>query len=174
MNLLGRPGESEAAPYYFKYIEQVAGEDPLSAMQQQWAVASEELSRISETDSLYRYAEDKWSIKSVLNHISDAERVFASRIFWFARGFDDPLPSFDQGRAAAHAEADRVSWAAHIEEFRNVRSATISLLVNLPEPAWSRTGTASGNIFSVRALAYIITGHFNHHFRVLRERYLSQ
>ena len=118
------------------------------------------------------YAPDKWSIRQVLNHVTDTERAFAFRALSFARGLESPLPSYDQNIAASGAEADQVSWAAHVEEFRRVRLSTISLFRNMPSQAWARSGIASDNHFTVRALAYIIPGHFAHHVSVLRQRYL--
>src|SRR5438128_1721316 len=128
--------------------------------------------RISEKKSLHRYAPDKWSIRQVLNHVTDTERAFTFRALWFARGLESPLPSYDQNVAASGAEADRVSWAAHVEEFQRVRLSTISLFRNMPSSASARNGIASDNRFTVRALAYIIPGHFAHHVSVLREKYL--
>jgi uncharacterized damage-inducible protein DinB len=168
----GRPYPSEAASYYFTYIDQVAGDHPLPAIESQLDDYEPLLSSISEEKSLYRYGPGKWSIRQVFNHVSDTERAFAFRALWFARGFDTPLPSYDQETSSAGANADAVSWAAHVEEFKRVRLATVSLFRNLPAEAWMRTGTASGNPFTVRALAFIIPGHVTHHFRILRERYL--
>jgi DinB superfamily len=108
----------------------------------------------------------------VLNHVTDTERAFAFRTLWFASGFATPLPSYDQNIAAAHSAADQISWAAHVDEFRQVRLATISLFRNLPAEAWTRSGIASDKRFTVRALAYIIAGHFAHHVAVVREKYL--
>jgi hypothetical protein len=130
------------------------------------------LSGISEEKSLHRYAPEKWTIRQVLNHLSDAERLFVFRALWFARGFDSALPSFDQNIAVAGAGADEVSWARHVEEFRGVRLATISFFRNLPADSWLRSGIASGNPFTVRALAYIAAGHVAHHTTILKERYL--
>lgn len=130
------------------------------------------LSTISEEKSLHRYAPEKWSMRQVLNHVTDTERAFAFRVLWFARGFETALASYDQNVAAADARADAVSWAAHVEEFRRVRLATISLFRNMPSEAWSRSGIASDNRVTVRALAYIIAGHLTHHLTILRERYL--
>jgi hypothetical protein len=133
-------------------------------------------SAISEEQSLHRYAPDKWSIRQSLNHVSDIERAFAFRALWFARGFEtsltNQLPSYDQDAAALTAGADQVSWAAHVEEFRRVRLSTISLFRNMPAEGWTRSGIASDKRFTVRALAYIIPGHFAHHVGVVRERYL--
>src|SRR5262250_1155083 len=105
------------------------------------------LSGVSEQKSLHRYAPEKWSIRQVLNHITDTERAFAFRVLWLARGFETPLPGYDQNIASLGAGAGAVSWAAHLEEFRQVRLSTISLFKNLPEAAWIRTGLASDNRF---------------------------
>ncbi len=169
--MLGRPEKSEAAHYYFTYIDQVEGNDPQAAFVSQMDDALALFATISEERSTHRYAPEKWSIRQVLNHVTDTERAMAFRALWFARKFQSPLDSFDQDIAATGAEADRVSWAAHVEEFRTVRLATISLYANLPPEAWMRTGVASGNTFTVRSLAYIISGHASHHIRILRERY---
>lgn len=167
-----RPQPTEAASYYFTYINQVTSDDPVSAIEHQLEESQALFAKISEEKSLHRYAPDKWSIRQVLNHVIDTERAFAFRALWFARGFDTPLPSYDQNIAATGAEADRTSWAAHVDEFRSVRLSTISLFKNMPSQAWTRSGIASGNPFTVRALAYIIPGHFAHHVALLRERYL--
>jgi len=170
--MTGRPESTEAAPYYFTYIDQVMGDDVTSIVERQLDDSLALFGGISEEKSQYRYAPDKWSIREVLNHINDTERSFAFRVLWFARGFDAPLPSYDQNIAAAGAMADRVSWPAHVEEFRRVRLATISLLRNMPPEAWMRTGVASDSPFTVRAMAFIIAGHVAHHVTILRERYL--
>ena len=168
----GRPESSEAAAYYFTYIDKVAGDDAMEAMQTQLNEYLPVLVGISEEKSGHRYAPGKWSIRQVLNHISDTERSFAFRALWFARGFDTPLPSYDPDTAAGGAQADAVSWAVHVEEFRRVRLATISLFESMPEEAWMRTGVASGKTFTVRALAFLVPGHATHHFDILRQRYL--
>jgi DinB family protein len=170
--MIGRPQPTEAAPYYFTYINQVTGDDPVATIDRQLDESLTFFSAISEEKSLYRYAPEKWSIRQLLNHVTDTERAFTFRALWFARGFDTPLPSYDQNIAAASAQADAISWAAHLEEFRGVRLSTISLFRNMPPEAWTRSGIASDNRFTVRALAYIIAGHLTHHINVLRERYL--
>lgn len=170
--MIGRPEASEAASYYFTYINQATGEDPLAVIENQLRDVIPVFSAISEEKSLHRYAPEKWSIRQVLNHVTDTERAFAFRALWFARGFDSALPSYDQNIAAAGALADVIPWAAHVEEFQQVRRSTISLFRNLPEGAWLKKGIASGNPFTVRALAFIIPGHVAHHARILREKYL--
>lgn len=172
MSRLTRPDHSEAAEYYFTYINQVPAGDILEILDAQSATLRVVLDGITEQQSLFRYAEDKWSFKQVMSHVNDCERLFVFRAFWFARGFDLPLPSFDQDVAVTFAGADERPWASHLEEFATVRAATMTLFRNLPEGAEVRSGIASGNPFSVRALAYITAGHVEHHLRILRERYL--
>jgi DinB superfamily len=166
------PGRDEAAPYYFTYIDRIASDDIVSVLTNQLQEVPAFLSQISEQHSLHRYAPEKWSIRQVLNHVNDTERTFAFRALWFGRGFSEPLASFDQNTAANGARADDYSWASHVTDFRDVRNATLSLLQNLPEQAWSRKGVASGNAVTVRALAYIIAGHLSHHIAIVQERYL--
>jgi hypothetical protein len=172
--MIGRPHNEEAAPYYFNYINLAVGEDPVAIMETQLDEYLTFFGAITEENSQYRYAPEKWNIRQVLNHISDSERVFAFRTLWFARGFATPLPSYDQNLATAGAMAERVAWAEHVEEFRCVRLSTLSLYRNMPSEAWIRSGIASDNRFTVRALAFIIAGHAMHHIKVLRERYLIQ
>jgi hypothetical protein len=171
--MTGLPERTEAAPYYFKYIDRISSGDIVGQLESQLGDAMAVLSNISEEESLHRYAADKWSIRQVWNHVNDCERLFVFRAFWFARGFDSPLASFDQDPAAAAARADDFSWASHVEEFRGVRLATLAFFRNLPSDAWRRKGIASGNPFTVRALAYIAAGHVSHHTSVLQEHYLS-
>ena len=167
-----RPRNDEAAPYYFTYIDRITSNDVISVLERQSEELPAFLASISEEKSLHRYAPGKWSIRESWSHVSDCERVFVSRAFWFARGFDTPLPSFDQNIAVAGAKADDISWGRHIEEFRVVRLATLAFFRNLAADAWPRTGVASGNPFTVLALAYITAGHVAHHVAILEERYL--
>jgi hypothetical protein len=170
--MIGRPEANEAAPYYFTYIDKVTSDDVVSMLESQLEELPVFLSGISEEKSVHRYAPEKWSIRELWNHVNDTERAFVFRALWFSRGFDSPLPGFDQNIAAAGAGADNVSWARHIEEFRGLRLATLALYRNLPSEAWLRRGIASDNPFTVRALAYITAGHAAHHTAILRERYL--
>jgi hypothetical protein len=169
--MIGRPEPAEAAAYYFTYIDKVTGDDATSAIRSQLDEALAFFSSISEDKSLYQYAPEKWSIRQTLNHVIDSERIFAFRALWFARGFETPLPSFDQEVAVPAAKADGIPWAAHVEEFRRVRLSTISLFEHTPSEAWMRSGIASGNRVTVRALAFIIAGHLAHHMKILRARY---
>ena len=168
----GFPESHEAAPYYFNYINRVQSDDVLGVLEGQLDEILAFLFGIDEEKSLRRYAPEKWSIRQVLNHVSDTERLFLTRAFWFARGFDTPLPSFDEKVSVEAARAHEVAWVRHVEEFRTVRLATLSFFRNLPDEAWMRSGIASDNPFTVRALAYLTAGHAAHHVAILRERYL--
>jgi uncharacterized damage-inducible protein DinB len=167
-----RPQTTEAASYYFQYIDLIPSDEIVPAMKDQFAQTVRFLEGISEEQSQNSYAPGKWSIRELLNHVNDGERLFLSRAFWFARGFQDPMPSFEQDIAVKFAKANETSWANLVEEFKTVRAATISFFENLPEEAWSRSGIASDNPVTVRAIAYIIAGHVAHHVNVLNEKYL--
>lgn len=167
-----RPLPNEAAEYYSIYIDLVPSEEIVPALESQMTETLQFLQTISENQSLHSYAPGKWTIRELLNHVNDGERVFAGRAFWFARGFQDPLPSFEQDLAVQMAHANDHSWAELVDEFKYVRLATISLLKQFPEQAWSRSGVASDNPITVRALAYIIAGHVTHHVNVLKQKYL--
>ncbi len=168
----GRPEKGEAAPYYFRYIDRVPEGDIVGFLEKQGEEAAAFLGGFSEDGSLHRYAPGKWSVRQVLCHVNDTERVFLFRALWFARGFDTPLPSYDQDAAVEQAGADRISWERHVEEFRGIRRTTVDFFRNLSADSWKRGGIASDFPVTVRALAHIIGGHLEHHREVLRERYL--
>jgi hypothetical protein len=172
MTMITIPDRSEAAEYYFTYINQVTEGDVCETLEAQLAETVTLLDGISEETSLRRYAPEKWSIRQVVSHMNDTERMFVFRALWFARGFDSPLPSFDQNIAISGASADERSLRSHVEEFGSVRAATLTFFQHLPADAWARAGIASGNRFTVRALAYITAGHVRHHNSILRTRYL--
>jgi hypothetical protein len=165
------PEQDESAPYYRRYIDRVAGGDVVGVLESQLPETLAAFRGISEERSLHRYAPDKWSIRQMVSHVNDTERVFVFRALWFARGFSEPLPSFDQNDCAGAARADEVSWAAHVEEFRAIREGTVAFFRNLTEDSWARRGIASGNPFTVRAVAYIVAGHLDHHRAILHEKY---
>jgi len=167
------PDRSEAAEYYFTYITQVPAGDIRDILRAQLPETRALLDGIGEGQSHHRYAPGKWTIREVLGHINDTERLFVFRAFWFARGFTEALPSFDQHVAIAHAGADERSWPSLIEEFVAVRAATLTFFDHLAGEAWSARGVASGNPFTVRALAFMTAGHATHHLRIVREKYLA-
>jgi len=165
------PDRTEAAPYYFTYIDQVGAGDIVEILMRQGREMRAAFAAVSEEQSVHRYAADKWTVREVLAHVNDTERLFVFRAFWFARGFDTALPSFDQEVALRHAGAGERNWRSHVEEFHAVRSATIAFFDSLQDAAWTRRGIASENPFSVRALAYLCAGHLTHHVTILREKY---
>jgi hypothetical protein len=171
--ITARPERTEAADYYFRYIDLVPEGDVVKTLEAQIGSALPTLLSVSEEKSLFRYAPDKWSIREMMGHVNDCERLFAFRALWFARGFTDGLPSFEQDLAVANAASDMRSWRSHVDEFQALRTSTVSLFLTLPAEAWTRQGKASGYDFSVRALAFIAAGHFEHHLRILKERYLG-
>ena len=174
MGTMTAPDRTEAAEYYFTYIDQVPAGDICAILATQLTETVALLGDISDEQSLKRYAPDKWSIRQVVSHLNDTERLFVFRALWFARGFDSPLPSFDQNVAISTAGADERPWRSHVEEFRVVRAATMAFFQGLPDGAWARRGVASGYPFTVRALAYLSAGHVSHHTKILRERYLQR
>jgi hypothetical protein len=172
MSIVGRPGADEAAPYYFTYIDRVPGDDVITVLAQQLEQAPAFWGAIGEEKSRHRYEPGKWSIRETLGHVTDTERVFQFRTFWFARGFEPALPSFDQDTAAAAARADERSLSSLVDEFVEVRRATLALARSLAPEAWRRRGTASGNPFTARAVAFATAGHAAHHAAIVKERYL--
>lgn len=170
--MIGRPERNEAVEHFWKYIDRVQGEDPIGALERQLTGAIPFLSAVTEEKSEYRYAPGKWSMRQALSHVTDTERSFAYRALWFGRGFTTPLEGLPEDEAAAAAQADRIPWAEHVEEFRRVRLATLSLFQHMPKEAWLRSGLVSGNPITVRAVSFLCTGHAEHHLVIFRERYL--
>ncbi|HEV8123933.1 MAG TPA: DinB family protein [Gemmatimonadales bacterium] len=168
---IGRPQNNEYAPFYARYISQVPEEDPVAVMEAQAAVTRAALRQVSESDSLFRYAPGKWSIKEVVGHLADAERVFAYRALRFARCDETPLQGFEENDYVRAANFDRIPFTELMQQLADLRRSTVALFRGLEEEAWGRRGTASGNPFTVRALAFVIPGHERHHLRVLQERY---
>jgi uncharacterized damage-inducible protein DinB len=166
-----RPQASEYAPYYQKYVALVPEGEIVETLEAQLRETKLLLARLSEKEAEFRYAEGKWSVKEVLGHISDTERVFAYRLLRIARGDQTPLAGFDQDDYVKTGNFSARPLAELLEEFTVVRRATIALLRTLDEAAWLRRGVANQKEISVRALAFILAGHERHHRRVLQERY---
>ncbi len=169
---MSRPESSEHAPYYERYTSLVPEGDIVSILTKQLHEALPLLRGIDETRAGYRYAPDKWSIKQLLGHVIDTERIFSYRALRFARNDKNPLVGFDQDDFVKGANFDDHYFADLVDEFENVRRASIHLFKPLSDEAWLRRGTASDNEVSVRALAYIMAGHLTHHLQVLKSRYL--
>lgn len=167
------PDTSEYAPYYGRYISLVPAGDVVHALEDQPGETVALLSNLTEEQGDFRYAPDKWSIKEMLGHVIDGERVFSYRALRFARNDQTPLPSFEQDDYVRDGNFRDRRLADLIEEFVSVRRATVWLFRTLSPEAWMRSGVASENLVSVRAMAYIIAGHELHHRRVLKEKYLT-
>ena len=167
-----KPGTDEYAPSFAEYVSRIGeNENIVSVLSDQIDKVLAWLERVPESRADYRYAPGKWSIKEVVGHLSDTERVFAYRALRFGRGDPTPLPSFDdQGYVGQQRAGDR-TLVELAQEWVDIRRATLSLFRNFPSEAWTSRGTASGQPASVRAIAYVIGGHVRHHLEVLEARY---
>jgi hypothetical protein len=169
-----RPQPGESAPNYDHYVSLVPGNDVLAALEDQRRQTLLLLSGRTEADGDLRYAPDKWSLKEVLGHLNDTERIMAYRALRIARGDQTPIEGFEQDDYVRNSPFAHRPLADLIEDYIAVRRATISLFRNLDEAAWTRRGIANKNEVTVRALAYIIAGHELHHRKILEEKYLKQ
>ncbi|MFN2315185.1 MAG: DinB family protein [Gemmatimonadales bacterium] len=169
-----RPGDDEYAPFYAGYISGVPDGDLLETLTHQLDEMLVLCGSLVEAQGDLAYAEGKWTIKEVIGHMNDAERIFAYRALRIARGDATPLPGFDENAYTPESGAAGRTLADLAEEFATVRRATLSLLASLTPDAAARRGTASNQPASARAIAWTIAGHAGHHLRILRERYLGQ
>lgn len=167
-----RPAPDEYAPYYGRYIEKVGDGDIVRTLQRQIGATAGAVRAIPESRAGHRYAPGKWSIREVIGHLSDAERIFAYRALRIARGDETPLPGFDENAFVSRARLDDRPFAGLIAEYKVVRAASVALFDSLFPEEWNRRGVASGQGVSVRALAWIAAGHEIHHLEILRTRYL--
>jgi len=168
---VGRPEPDEIPSHYVGYIKRVPELDPVMVCAEQIEQTAALLRGISDADAMYRYGRGKWSIKEVVGHLTDVERIMAYRALRIARGDTTPLPSFDENAYVPVARFDSRSLADLVGELRTTRAATLALLRTFDADAWLRRGTASGKPVSVRALGYMIPGHERHHLEILRTRY---
>ncbi|HSE51335.1 MAG TPA: DinB family protein [Gemmatimonadales bacterium] len=167
-----RPDPSEYAAFYAGYIAKVPDGDLVGVLEANLEEFVRTLGAVAEVRGGFAYAPGKWTLKEVLGHVIDAERVFSYRAMRIARGDETPLPGFDEKEWVPQSGADDRTIADLLAELRAVRAATIALLRHLPADSVTRRGIASGNEVTVRALAWIIAGHPMHHLGILRERYL--
>ena len=171
---VARPAASEHLPYYARYIQLVSGNDALSSLKSQLRETLAFLSCLANEDTVYRYAPDKWSVREVLGHVIDTERIMAYRALRIARGDQTPLPGFEQDDYVRGASYDRIRWSSLVEEFELLRRSNLAMFSGFTEEAWARTGTASGATVTARALAWIVAGHELHHRNVIEQKYLKQ
>ncbi|MGB2623261.1 MAG: DinB family protein [Candidatus Acidiferrum sp.] len=170
---LPRPEPGEYAAYYEKYISLVPGDDIAGALEMQRVHTMQLFAGRSEREGNFRYAPDKWTVKDVLGHVTDSERIFAYRALRIARGDKTPIEGFEQDDYVRGAGFNERMLANLVEEYADVRSATLALFRSFSNEAWLRRGTANKNEVSVRALAYMTAGHELHHRQILEERYFS-
>lgn len=168
------PEAGEYNPYYEKYIARVPRGDFVELLARQADDTLSILRAIPDNAADYAYAEGKWTIKEVVGHVCDAERIFSYRLLRVGRGDKTPLPGFDENVYAPAGQFGERSFASLTEEFAAIRAATIALVAGMPSEGWLRTGTASDSIVSCRAVAFIIAGHELHHRQILMDRYLPQ
>ena len=168
-----RPVPDEFPSFFAGYLAQVPDGDVVEALIGSAEITASLLHDVSDDVADQAYAEGKWTLKEVLLHCADAERIFAYRALRIARGDETPLPGWDENSYAPQSGAGARSLHSILDEFESVREATVTLFQGLPEVAWARAGTANDRSISVRAIAWITAGHLLHHLQVIQERYLS-
>jgi uncharacterized damage-inducible protein DinB len=170
MPQIGRPETGEYAPYFDRYLSLIEGDDPLPPLAAQRA-GFQALAGLSEERAGHRYAEGKWTVREVVGHVLDTERVFGYRALRVARGDQAPLSGFDENSFAQQASHDACALAELVEELVLVRRGHLLFFRHLPTDTWRRRGVANGNPVSTRALAFMMAGHAAHHLVLLRDRY---
>ncbi len=168
-----RPKQGDYSPYYEDYIKLVEGNDPVNIMEKQLTETPKFFGAIPEAKGNYSYAEGKWTIKEILGHIIDTERVFAYRVMCIARGEKQSLPGFEQEDWVKASNFAKRKLIDLIDEYKKLREANLAMLKSLDEEAIGRKGIANNKNITVNALFYIIPGHEKHHLNILKERYLN-
>lgn len=171
MAVTPKPAVGEFLPYYSRYIDLIPECDLTRLLQQQVDATRAVFGTVSEERAGYRYAPEKWSIREVVGHLSDIERVMTYRLLTAARADATPLPGMDENAWVPASGADQRTLVDLVEEFTAIRAATIALCRGLSAEAWTRRGTANGHTITPRALGYIVAGHERHHMGTLRTRY---
>jgi len=172
MRAISAPDVGEYAKAFEGYVARARDvDDPLVELTAQRAKVVARLAKLSDEQASFRYAPDKWSIKDLVGHLSDVERVFAYRMLRIGRGDMTPLPGFEENDYARAAQSDRRQFSEVLAEWAAVREATTALAASLPDADWANAGTSNGAPLSARALLYIVLGHTEHHMAVLADRY---
>ncbi len=161
----------EYASFYANYVKNVTEDDVVAALEAQSRDTAALLARVDEEKASHRYAPEKWSVKQIVGHVTDAERVFLYRALAIARGDKVSLPGFDEQEYMRHANFDERSMRELADEYATARAATLATFRGFSDEAWLRRGTANNSAVTTRALAHIVLGHERHHLNVLRERY---
>jgi hypothetical protein len=170
---ISRPRPGECSPYFDRYLALLPDGDVLALLRTQIEETAGMLSALPPALGDYRYAPDKWTIKEVVGHVIDTERVFTYRALRFSRNDATPLPGFEQDDYVAHGEFGRQALATLLAELRAVRAASLALFEGLSDTMLGRRGVASGAELTVRAVPWIVAGHERHHIEILKERYLA-
>ena len=168
---MNRPDKAEYDPYYERYISLVENHDIIDALAAQPTTLQDLITPVPEEKGSFAYAAGKWSVKELLGHLIDGERMFAYRLFRISRGDETPIEGFEQDGYIENAHSNERSFADLLEEFSLLRRANMIFFNNLTDDDWARVGTANNVKISVRALAYIMAGHIEHHLSILKERY---
>ena len=171
---MSRPQPAEYDPYYQKYVSLVPEDEIVPALESQIDELTQLFRDLPEENGTFSYADGKWTIKEVVSHIIDGERIFAYRAFRIARGDKTSIEGFEQDGYIENSHANRRSFSELLGEFKLLRDANIILFRNLDPDDWSRVGTANNVEISVRSLAWIMAGHVRHHAKILQERYLAK
>lgn len=166
-----KPAYEEYPKFYHKYVDSLSEGNIFNILEDQLTTMEERLANLPADKWVYRYAEGKWSVKEVLGHMIDAERVFSMRALCFARGDQNELPGFDENSYVAEGNFDRINEKELIRHMICIRRANVLLYSTFTEKELSRKGVANGNPITVLALVFITAGHFRHHLNVLAERY---
>lgn len=169
--MIERPTPSEYAPFYAGYIAALPDGDVLQILEQQVSELRQLAAGTPAGRETFRYADGKWSVREVVGHMIDAERIFAYRALRFSRGDEAPVPGFDENSYVAASTFDRRPLSSLVDELALVRQANLALFGGLAPADWTRLGIANGYAVSVRALAFIMAGHVRHHLNILRDRY---
>jgi len=170
---MSRPQPAEYDPYYQKYVGLVPEDEIVPALDGQTDELDKLFDGVPEEKGTFAYADGKWTLKEVLSHLIDGERMFAYRVFRIARGDKTPIEGFEQDGYIENSHANRRTFSELLNEFRLLREANVLFFKNLETGDWVRTGTANNVEISVRSLAWIMVGHIRHHIAILRERYLA-
>jgi hypothetical protein len=168
-----KPETSEYNPYYEKYISLIEEGELLNALERQPSELRSLLNGLDEEKGKYAYADGKWSIKEVLSHLIDGERIFGYRVLRISRGDETPIEGFEQDGYIENSHANERSFEDLLEELSLQRNANLRMLKNLRDDGWKRLGTASQSPVSVRALGFIMAGHVRHHINILKAQYLA-
>ena len=168
-----RPDKSEYDPYYERYISLITEDDPIAALAAQPTELQDMFTALPDEKGTYRYDDGKWSIKEVLGHLIDGERIFAYRVFRIARADETPIEGFEQDGYIENAHSNDRSFGGLLEEFNLLRRANLIFFDHLRDEQWRFVGVANNARISVRAIAFIMAGHVRHHTNILGERYLN-